>query len=105
MLVQVAFGDQTVSNPTAYTLVDAGDLWSRTSRYRHDKTALAGTNPHSFLLTLTNPAALQGQAQVAAFLGMGTVIDPDGAEAAWEVPISDPALLLPLNFEQPALRP
>ncbi len=105
VLVQVALGDQTVPNPTSYTLVDAGDLWSRTSLYRHDKTALAGTNPHSFLLTLTNPAALQGQAQVAAFLGTDQVIDPDGAGEVWEVPISDPALLLGLNFPQPALRP
>jgi hypothetical protein len=30
---------------------------------------------------------------------------PDGAGAVWEVPISDPAVLLPLNFAQPALRP
>ena len=105
VLVQVAFGDQTVPNPTAYTLVEAGNLWSRTSLYRNDKAAAPLANPHSFLLTLTNPAALQGQAQVAAFLGTGTVIDPDGAGAVWEVPISDPALLLPLNFDQPALRP
>jgi hypothetical protein len=97
VLVQVAFGDQTVPNPTAYTLVDAGDLWSRTSLYRNDRTANAKNNPHSFLLQLPLPAAGQGQAQAAAFLGRGQVIDPDGAGDVWEVPISDPALLLPLN--------
>jgi hypothetical protein len=107
VLVQVAFGDQTVPNPTSYTLVDAGNLWSRTSLYRNDRTATAGTNPHGFLLDLrTFPtAALQGQGQVAAFLGRGQVVDPDRAGAVWEVPISDPALLLPLNIPQPALRP
>ncbi len=104
-LFQVAFGDQTVSNPTAYTVIAAGDLWSRTSLYRNDKTANAANNPHSFLLNLLLPAAGQGQAQVAAFLGRGEVIDPDGPGAVWEVPISDPAVLLPLNFAQPALRP
>ena len=103
---QVAFGDQTVPNPTAYTVISAGNLWSRTSLYRNDKTAQSTANPHTFLL---NPAFTQGflpgQAQVAAFLGTGQVIDPDGAGAVWEVPISNPAVLLPLNFAQPALRP
>lgn len=104
-LFQVAFADQTVPNPTAYTVIDAGDLWSRTSLYRNDKTPNATTNPHTFLL---NPAFVlgfgPGQAQVAAFLGRGQVIDPDGAAPVWEVPISDPAVLLSLNFSQPALR-
>ena len=104
-LFQVAFGDQTVANPTAYTVIAAGDLWSRTSLYRNDRTANAANNPHSFLLNLLLPAAAQGQAQVAAFLGRGEVVDPGGAGAVWEVPISDPALLLPLNSAQPAVRP
>ncbi len=104
-LFQVAFGDQTVANPTAYTVIAAGDLWSRTSLYRNDRTANAVDNPHSFLLNLLLPAAAQGQAQVAAFLGRGEVVDPDGVGAVWEVPISDPAVLLPLNFAQPAVRP
>jgi hypothetical protein len=107
VLVQVAFGDQTVPNPTSYTLIDAGDLWSRTSLYRNDRTPQSALNPHGFLLDLAKftTAALQGQAQVAAFLGRGQVIDPDGAGNVWEVPISDPALLLPLNYPAPALRP
>jgi len=102
---QVAFGDQTVPNPTSYTVIDAGDLWSRTSLYRNDKTANSANNPHSFLLQLPLPASEQGQAQVAAFLGRGEVIDPDGVGDVWEVPIVDPSVLLQLNFAQPAVRP
>jgi hypothetical protein len=107
VLLQVAFGDRTVPNPTSYTLIDAGNLWSRTSLYRNDLTPQAARNPHSFLLDLAAfaQAAVQGQTQIAAFLGRGQVIDPDGGGPVWEVPICDPALLLPLNFEQPALRP
>ncbi len=104
---QIAFGDQTVPNPMSYMVIDAGDLWSRTSLYRNDRTPQAGTNPHGFLLDLAtfSVAAVQGQTQVAAFLGRGEVVDPDLGGDVWEVPISDPALLLPLNYEQPALRP
>ena len=65
----------------------------------------AANTPHSFLLDLLLPAAAQGEAQVAAFLGWGEVVDPDGAGAVWEVPISDPAVLLPLNYASEATRP
>ncbi|MGY1665141.1 Ig-like domain-containing protein [Geodermatophilus sp. SYSU D00696] len=105
VLVQVAFGDQTVPNPTSYTIVDAGDLWSRTSVYRNDRATPPLPNPHSFLLVLPHPSAPQGQAQVAAFLGRGEVVDPDGGGTVWEVPVEDPSVLLGLNFPQPALRP
>jgi hypothetical protein len=105
-LFQVAFGDQTVPNPTSYTVVDAGDLWSRTSLYRNDLTPQAALNPHGFLLDPRfAPATQQAQAQVAAFLGEGEVVDPDGPGAVWEEPISDPALLLPLNYTSAATRP
>ncbi|NEM07659.1 Ig-like domain-containing protein [Geodermatophilus normandii] len=103
VIVQVAFGDQTVPNPTSYTLVDAGDLWSRTSLFRNDISPTPLQNPHSFLLTLTDESALQGQAQVAAFLGAGQVVDPDGPAPVWEVPIVDPSVLLPLNYPFPAV--
>ncbi|MDP5184891.1 hypothetical protein QOZ88_19840 [Blastococcus sp. BMG 814] len=107
VIFQIAFGDQTVPNPTSYTVIDAGDLWSRTSLYRNDLTPQKTTNPHGFLLNLAQftAAALQGQTQVAAFLGRGQVIDPDLTSPVWEVPISDPAQLLDLNYEAPALRP
>ncbi|MGY1781455.1 hypothetical protein [Geodermatophilus sp. SYSU D01036] len=105
VLVQVAYGDRTVPNPTSYTLVDAGHPRSRTSLYRNDKATPPLPNPHSFLLVLTHPSALQGQAQVAAFLRSGQVVDPDAGGAVWEVPIGDPSVLLRLNYAQPALRP
>lgn len=106
VVFQVAFGDQTVPNPTSYTIIDAGDLWSRTSLYRNDRAPQAASNPHGFLLDPRFvPAMPQGQSQVAAFLGRGQVIDPDGPGVLWEVPISDPALLLPLNYPSPATRP
>jgi hypothetical protein len=31
------------------------------------------------------------------------VVDPDGPAAVWEVPIGDPARLLPLNYPFPAI--
>ena len=106
VLVQVAFGDRTVPNPTSSTLLDAGDLWSRTSLYRNDRTPRAASDPHGFLLDPRfAPATQQGQAQVAAFLGDGTVVDPDGPGVTWEVPISCPELLLPLNYASEATRP
>ncbi|MCF6743404.1 hypothetical protein E9529_03780 [Blastococcus sp. KM273128] len=100
VLVQVAYGDQTVPNPTSYTLVDAGDLWSRTSLFRNDLASTAALNPHGFLLDVARfpVAAMQAQGQVAAFLGRGEVVDPDADGPVWEVPISDPGLLRSLNF-------
>ena len=37
-IFQVAYGDQTVPNPTAYTLLAAGSLFGRASIYRNDRT-------------------------------------------------------------------
>lgn len=107
VIVQVAFGDETVPNPTSYTLIDGGHLWSRTSLYRNDLAPQRELNPHGFLLDPRfSPATQQAQAQVAAFLGRGRVIDPDGRTGpVWEVPISDPAVLLPLNYPAPFLEP
>jgi len=42
---------------------------------------------------------------VAAFLGRAEVVDPDGPGVVWEIPVSDPELLLPLGSPQPGLRP
>ena len=104
-IIQVAYGDETVPNPTSYTLADAGDLFSRVSLYRNDKAVPELPNPHGFLLQLDHPSALQGQRQVATFLRTGQTIDPDGDGPVWEVPVVDPSVLLRLNFPQPALRP
>lgn len=104
-LVQSAFGDQTVPNPTAGTLIRAGGLEDRTTFYRNDRTPNAAENPHGFLL---NPAfALgfdPGQSQMSTFLASKgrLVIDPDGAGKVFEVPIVNPNVLRRLNFAQPA---
>ncbi len=103
-LVQSAFGDQTVPNPTASTLIRAGNLQSRTSLYRNDKTPNFAANPHGFLL---NPSFTlgftNGQSQMSTFLASGgtTVIDPDGPLPVWEVPVTDPSVLMRLNFYKP----
>jgi hypothetical protein len=101
VLFQNAYGDQTVSNPTTYTLLAAGHLFGRDSLYRNDETPQAGINPHGFLLdpefTLGNT---QAQQQIVAFFtSSGTrVINPG---LAWEVPIHDRNTLLSLNFSEP----
>jgi hypothetical protein len=105
VIIQVAYGDETVVNPTSYALADAGDLFDRVSLYRNDKAQPELANPHGFLLQLDHPSALQGQTQVATFLRTGRTIDPDGAGPVWEVPIADPSVLLDLNFPFPAVRP
>ncbi len=100
-LVQSAFGDQTVPNPTASTLVRAGGLEERTTLYRNDKTANASMNPHGFLLDPRFvPGNELGQTQMSTFLASGgaTVIDPDGPAPIFEVPVTDPAVLMKLNF-------
>jgi len=101
VLFQIARGDQTVPNPTSYTLLDAGDLFDRASLYRNDLTPLRVANPHSFLLALGTPfgtAALQGQTQIATFLTTGQTIDPDGSDPVWETPIAEPRILLTTGF-------
>jgi Big-like domain-containing protein len=104
VLFQNAFGDQTVPNPADYTVLAAGNLFDRESLYRNDKTAQAGKNPHGFLL---DPSFVQGnvpgQEQVVTFFASNghTIIDPDGAGDVWETPITNPSVLLNLNFPSP----
>jgi hypothetical protein len=98
-LVQVAYGDRTVPNPTNDRIVRAGDLAARTWVFRNDRTPAPALNPHGFLLDATSPgaaAAALGQAQVLAFLRSGRVVDPDGAGPLFEPLRGD--LLARLNF-------
>ncbi|SDM82752.1 hypothetical protein SAMN05660642_03359 [Geodermatophilus siccatus] len=82
------------------------DTWSRTGLYRNDRAPQAGRSPHGFLLDPRSaPATQQGQVQVATFLGDGAVADPNGPGVTWEVPISAPELLLPLDHASAATRP
>jgi hypothetical protein len=104
VLFQHAVGDQTVPNPSSYTLLAAGDLFDRDALYRNDLTPLRDRNPHAFLFDLRFTAgALPGQRQLAEFLASGgrRAVDPDGAGPVWEVPIRDPAILRNLNFPNP----
>jgi len=104
VLFQNGFGDQTVPNPTTYTELAAGGLFGRESFYRNDKTLNAGSNPHGFLLNPTFvPGNLLAQRQMSTFLASGgtTTIDPDGPLLVFEVPITDPRVLLNLNFANP----
>ena len=105
VIFQVAYGDETVVNPTSYTIADAGDLFHRVSLFRNDEAEVELDNPHGFLLRLDHPSALQAQTQVATFLRAGRTTDPDGAGPVWEVPITDPSTLLELHFDVPAVRP
>jgi hypothetical protein len=101
VLIQAAYGDQTVPNPTTGFLVRAGGLLSRTTMYRNDKTASRAMNPHGFLMNPLMAGKAPGQAQKIEFLASdGTrIIDPDGAAGVFEVPVSSPNELLALHFK------
>jgi len=100
VIVQFAKGDRTVPNPTTSALLRAGDLAGRATFFRNDIAGPGGTplypNPHTFLTGIGSPAtalaALQAQAQIAAFFASNGVltIDPDGAGPVFEVPIAGP---------------
>ena len=100
VIVQFAKGDRTVPNPTTSAILRAGDLASRATFFRNDIAGPGGTplypNPHTFLTGIGSPAtalaALQAQAQIAAFFASNGVltIDPDGAGPVFEVPIVPP---------------
>jgi hypothetical protein len=98
---QIAFGDETVPNPTSATLLRAGRLFDVTTFYRNDRTPTAGSNPHGFLLDPTITGRNLGQRQVVEFLASeGTsIIDPDGGANVFETPVADPAALEKLNYE------
>jgi hypothetical protein len=88
ILVQVAFGDRTVPNPTSAILIRAGRLEAQTALFRNDRTATAGRDPHGFLL---DPAfgrqRAVAQDQVLDLLLGDRITDPDGRRGrVWEVP-------------------
>ena len=100
VIVQFARGDRTVPNPTTTAILRAGGLADRATYFRNDIAGPGGTplytNPHTFLTGIANPAtalaALQAQAQIAAFFASNgaLTIDPDGAGPVFEVPILPP---------------
>ena len=105
---QIAFGDQTVPNPTSATLLRAGKLFDVTTFYRNDRTPTASRNPHGFLLDPTVAGRNLGQRQVVEFLASegNSIIDPDGGATVFETPVADPAAMETLNYElTPASEP
>ncbi len=85
VLMQVAYGDGTVPNPTAAEVLRAGDLYDNTWVFRSDRTAAAATDPHGFLLDPFLPAHFEGQEQIRRFLGENEERDPDTADKPnWE---------------------
>jgi len=101
VILQFAKGDQTVPNPTTTAILRAGQLQDRALYYRND-LAFAATggaipkNPHTFLTNIGVPAAapmaVAAQTQIALFFATdgATVIDPDGAQPLFEMPIVPP---------------
>jgi hypothetical protein len=100
VIVQFAKGDRTVPNPTTSAILRAGGLAGRATFFRNDIAGPGGTplypNPHTFLTGIGSPAtataALQAQAQIAAFFASNgaVTVDPDGAGPVFEVPIVPP---------------
>jgi hypothetical protein len=107
VLVQIAKGDQVVTNPTNSALIRAGDFAARTTYFRTDLAYAAnpavGKTGHTFLTGVAAPAtapiAIAAQTQIAVFFATNgaTIIDPDGAGPIFETPLVGP---LPevLNF-------
>jgi hypothetical protein len=107
VIVQFAKGDQTVPNPSSSAIVRAGGLQDRATYFRNDLAFAANPavpkNPHTFLTNIGSPAtaplAVAAQQQIAVFFASNgaLTIDPDGAGALFEVPITPP-LPETLNF-------
>ena len=107
VIIQFAKGDGTVPNPTTSAILRAGGLADRATYFRNDLAyainPAVGKNPHVFLSNIGNAAAagyaVRAQQQIAAFFAShGTVvIDPDGADPFFEVPLSG-ALPETLNY-------
>jgi pimeloyl-ACP methyl ester carboxylesterase len=101
---QLAIGDQTIPNPTALTVIRAGNFADRASSYRHDlefaDNPLVVKDPHQILIRIDSPQdgptsrALQDQ--IAAFFQTGEMINP--RPRYFEAPILDLDLLERLNY-------
>jgi hypothetical protein len=101
ILFQFARGDQTVPNPTSSAIIRAGELTDRSTMFRNDLAfaldPATARNPHTFLTNIAGgglgpTAALLAQTQIATFFASDgrTIIDPDGAGALFETPITAP---------------
>lgn len=124
VIIQFAYGDRLIPNPSTTALLRAGDLADRATffrtdlRFAVDPTPFADPNlyPHVFMSLAIQAAdpnvraiALQAQEQIASFFALdgtnhsldpfdGTQItDPDGAGPIFEVPVVLP-LPITLNY-------
>ena len=124
VIVQFAYGDRVVPNPSTAAILRAGDLADRTTFYRSDLAFPSGNPlpnpsapilyPHIFLQLFTDPAlnarSLEAQEQIASFFSLdgpghildpfdgSQIIDPDPDSPIFEVPIVPP---LPLRMDYP----
>jgi dienelactone hydrolase len=106
ILVQIAKGDQTATNPESTAVIRAGNFEETTTFYRHDlaeaRNPTLPNDPHNFLnetlgSTTGGPAAQRtiaraAQQQIVVFLDSDgqTIIDPDGSDTLFDVPIPLP---------------
>jgi hypothetical protein len=103
-IYQVAIGDQTIPNPTALTVMRAGDFADRASSYRHDlefaENPLVAKDPHQGLVRIDSPhdgPTSRGlQEQIAVFFQTGEMTNP--RPRYFEAPIMDVGLLEKLNY-------
>lgn len=93
-------------NPGTSAIIRAGGLENRTMVFRNDlayaQNVAVGKNPNEFLLNTSvaaRPYAMAAQDQIATFFADGglSIIDPDGNQPYFEMPLNGP---LPegLNF-------
>jgi hypothetical protein len=122
VIIQFAYGDRRIPNPSTTLLLEAGDLANRSTFFRSDKAFAtnpepfpfdASLYPHSFLQIFADQQltgyALQAQGQIAKFFALdGTnhlldpfnqsqITDPDGGGPIFEVP----AASLPNQLDYP----
>ena len=103
LIMLISKGDMTEPNPDETATLRAGLLAGQTTYFRNDLAFAANPNfskdPHVFLVQVlagTDPgvlaAAMQAQKQIAMFFTSNgqTVIDPDGPNPLFEVPIAGP---------------
>ncbi|MDQ1705345.1 MAG: hypothetical protein QOF18_1711 [Frankiaceae bacterium] len=98
-----AYGDATVPNITLGNIMRAGHLFDRLTFYRNDKSPTSGSDPHGFMADPTLAGRSGAEQELATFLqsyGM-TVIDPDGPDGMFEVPIANRNELECLHYAEP----
>jgi hypothetical protein len=106
VLVQLAWGDGVVPNPTSVTLVRAGQLGDATTLLRYDRVAERVLpelrEPHPFLLRIAAPGVAGAIARAAQEQAARFLADDDGP--AWDPDQAEPSPFGAPLFEVPAER-